>query len=313
MPVWFATATSLGLVQARIGLGTAALTVPYGAPGADRPPVDARAARRTLALALDSGIDFIDTAPAYGHAEALVGEIAGARDCRIATKLAIPSGGWQTLDDRALRAAVDASVDRSRRALRRERLDVLQIHNATPELLARATLIDRLRELQADGIVGAVGASVYGEAAGLAAVATLDVVQVALSALDRRPEQRVLPAAVAARVEIVVRSALLRGVLSPAGRQLTGGFEALREAADAFRAAAGATWESMPQAAVAYAAGRPGVACVLLGPRDEVELRELLAGARQAPAVLAEGWQRELAPDLLDPSLWGSVRSPPCR
>jgi aryl-alcohol dehydrogenase-like predicted oxidoreductase len=130
-------------VQARIGLGTAALTVPYGAPGAERPPVDPRAARRTLALALDAGLDFIDTAPAYGDAEALVGEIAGARECRIATKLAIPSGGWQSLDDGALRAAVDASVDRSRRALRRERIDVLQIHNATPELLARATLIER--------------------------------------------------------------------------------------------------------------------------------------------------------------------------
>jgi aryl-alcohol dehydrogenase-like predicted oxidoreductase len=300
-------------VQARIGIGTAALTVPYGAPGADRPPVDARAARRTLALALDAGLEFIDTAPAYGDAEALVGEIAGARECRIATKLAIPPGGWQALDDSAVRAAVDASVGRSRRALRRERLDVLQIHNATPELLARAALIDRLRELQADGIVGAVGASVYGETAGLAAVAAVDVVQVALSALDRRPERRVLPAAAAGRVEIVVRSALLRGVLSPAGRQLAGDFRPLREAADAFRAAAGATWESLPGAAVAYAAGRPGVACVLLGPRDEAELRELLAGARGAPAVIGDGWQRELAPELLDPSLWGSVRSQGCR
>jgi aryl-alcohol dehydrogenase-like predicted oxidoreductase len=115
----------------------------------------------------------------------------------------------------------------------------------------------------------------------------------------------VLPAAVAAGVEIVVRSALLRGVLSPAGRRLSGDFGALREAADAFRAAAGATWQTLPQAAVAYAAGRPGVACVLLGPRDEHELRELLAGTRDA--VFDDGWQRELAPELLDPSLWGSV------
>ncbi len=297
-------------MQARIGLGTAALTVPYGAPDADRPPVAAGDARRTLALALDAGIEFIDTAPAYGDAEALVGEIAGPRECRIATKLAIPPGGWQALDDGAVRAAVDASVQRSRRALRRERLDVLQIHNATPELLARAALIDRLRELQTEGIVGAVGASVYGEAAGLAAVATVDIVQVALSALDRRPERRVLPAAAAGGVEIVVRSALLRGVLSPAGRQLAGGrFAALHEAADAFRAAAGATWESLPQAAVAYASSRPGVGYVLLGPRDAGELRELLDGARNTPAVVSAGWQRDLAPELLDPSRWGSVRS----
>ena len=257
------------------------------------------------------GSTFIDTAPAYGDAEALVGEIAGARDCRIATKLAIPPGGWQTLDDGAVRAAVDASVQRSRRALRRERLDVLQIHNATPELLARAALIERLRELQADGIVGAVGASVYGEAAGLAAVATVDVVQVALSALDRRPERRVLPAAAAAGVEIVVRSALLRGVLSPAGRQLAGGrFGALHEAADAFRAAAGATWESLPGAAVAYAAvtARGGVRPARPARRGRTA-RVARRGARVLPPSSCEGWQRELAPELLDPSLWGSVRS----
>jgi aryl-alcohol dehydrogenase-like predicted oxidoreductase len=295
-------------VHARIGLGTAALAVPYGAPGADRPPTGAESARRTIAAALDAGVDFVDTAPAYGDAETLVGELAGPRDCRIATKLAIPPAGWQALDDGAVVAAVDASVQRSRRALRRDRLDVLQIHNATPELLLRAALIGRLRELQADGVVGAVGASVYGEAAALAAVGVVDVVQVALSALDRRPERRVLPAAAAAGVEIVVRSALLRGVLSPAGRRLAGDphFGPLHEAADAFRAAAGVPWEALPAAAVAYAVGRPGVARVLLGPRDEAELGELLAGARNAPTAAGNGWHRELQPELLDPSLWPS-------
>jgi aryl-alcohol dehydrogenase-like predicted oxidoreductase len=292
---------------AQLGLGTAALAVPYGAPGAGRPPSGPDEARRTIAMALDAGIAFIDTAPAYGEAEALVGAAAGARACRIATKLAIPDGGWDALDDAAVRAAVDASVDASRRALRRDRLDVVQLHNATPSLLARDALVGRLRELQDGGAIATVGASVYGEAAGLAAVESVDLVQVALSALDRRAQRRVLPAATAAGVEVVVRSALLRGVLSAAGARLADDphFAALHDAADAFRRAAGVAWDALPGAAVAYALARPGVGCVLLGPRDGAELAELLAAAEGDPTAPAgTAWHRDVPDDLLDPSRW---------
>ena len=83
------------------------------------------------------------------------------------------------------------------------------------------------------------------------------------------------------------------------------------EAADAFRAAAGhGPGSRCPQAAVAYRVLTAGAwDTVLLGPRDAGELRELLDGARNTPAVVSAGWQRDLAPELLDPSRWGSVRS----
>jgi 1-deoxyxylulose-5-phosphate synthase len=184
---------------------------------------------------------------------------------------------------------------------------VLQIHNATPALLDRGALLEELRALRDDDQVVALGGTVYGEAAALAAIdAGLDVVQVAFSALDRRPAARVLPAAAAAGAGVVARSTLLRGVLSPAAATLAAdrpAFAALAAAADAFRRAVGVSWERLPGAAVAYAAATPGIDTVLLGPASVAELDALVAAASD-PITLVPGWERDLPVELLDPSRW---------
>jgi aryl-alcohol dehydrogenase-like predicted oxidoreductase len=284
----------------RLGLGTAALGMPYGAPHAERSapsPADAAAA---IEAALSAGIRLIDTAPGYGSTEALVGEVAGGADCAIATKL--PAG---VTTAEAVRAAAEASL----RALRRDVIDLLQIHNATPALIEEGVVPAALAELRREGLIRAAGATTYGEAAALAVIACeeLDAVQVAFSALDRRPAARVLGAT---GTTVITRSALLRGVLSPRGRDLAGPFAPLGEAADAFRAAAGARWDDLPGAAIAYCLAQPGIAVTLLGPREAGELRELLAGAaRFAGLKLGDGWQRDLPADLLDPSRWPTLEA----
>jgi len=292
-----------------LGIGTAALAIPYGAPGLSHPAPDRAVVRRTLLTATERGVRFIDTAPSYGAAETLIGEVLGPRkDCVVATKLAIPAGGWKALSTTEVRAHIRASAEASLRALRRERLDLLQIHNADGSLVRRAAILEGLVQLREEGLVRSIGASVYGEEAALAVIATpaIDCVQIAFSALDRRPECRVIPAAISAGKAVVARSLLLRGVLSPAGRELDGAFAALARAADEVRCWLGVGWEELPGAAVAFAASRPGIACALLGPRDELELAELLdqverfgeaARELELPAF-------DLPDRLLDPSRW---------
>lgn len=124
----------------------------------------AREARALLEHALTRGIRHIDTAPVYGSgtAEALVGDVlAGRSDIRITTKVGLepPAHGWLLGYARRLRAALrtspatlaedfgpalalernhaamfglDAmrrSFDRSLRRLRRERVDLLLLHD----------------------------------------------------------------------------------------------------------------------------------------------------------------------------------------
>jgi aryl-alcohol dehydrogenase-like predicted oxidoreductase len=128
-----------------------------------------------------------------------------------------------------------------------------------------------------------------------------------MNALDRRVQQRVVPAAAARGVALVVRSVLLRGILTAAGAQLDGTFAPLRRAADDFRRAAGASWDALPGAAVAYVATRPGPACILLGPRDVHELDQLLDGTArfvERAATLDGDWGAGISEQLLDPSRW---------
>ncbi len=295
---------------ASLGIGTAALSGgTYGAPGAARPAPRAADARRVLLAALERGVRVIDTAPAYGEAEMLVGQAVGDRDgCVIATKLAIPAAGWGALSPVQTRAHVRASTEASLRALRRERLDLLQIHNADEPLLRGTSVVEELARLREQGLVARLGASVYGEAAALAVIDTpaLDTVQIAYSALDRRPERRVLPAAVVAGKAVIARSLLLRGVLGPAGRELGGEFAPLGAAAEAVRRSLGVGWEQLPGAAVAFAASRPGIACALLGPRDERELAALLDRLERFgdAAVGLQLPMPSLPEQLLDPSRW---------
>jgi hypothetical protein len=159
----------------RIGFGTGSL---YGG----------REHARSLALvrtALDAGIQWIDTAPLYGHgaAEAIVGEaISGRRDeimlvskagilpsritasYRVRGKLAVLAsrlpGGERILPaPPPLRpsfhvfdpAAVRASVERSLKALRTDRLDRLLLHECDPDEAREPALLDLLQSLVQEG------------------------------------------------------------------------------------------------------------------------------------------------------------------
>lgn len=292
-----------------VGLGTAALTGRYGAPGSERDAPAFAEAAATIELALERAITFIDTAPAYGEAEKLVGAACEGADCTIATKLAIPAGGWRALTPGKLEPFIRASVEESMRRLRRRHIDLLQIHNADAQVIDDGRLPGVLDSLRSEGIALACGATVYGPENALRALdcPCFDSVQVAFSALDRRAERLLVPVAAQRGKALVARSVLLRGVLGPAGQALHGPLAPLREAADRFRRAIGASWGELPGAAVAYVLAREGIASVLLGPRDRRELEQLLDGARRF-ADHAQGldgdWDAGLEEGLLDPSRW---------
>jgi aryl-alcohol dehydrogenase-like predicted oxidoreductase len=294
-----------------IGLGTAALAVPYGPPGAEAAPPSRTEAVRVIQAALDLGVATVDTAPAYGDAESLVGEAIRGRACRVTTKVATPEGGWAGLRVGEIEHNVVASARASLARLDRDVIDVLQLHNATADLVAGEAVPAALAAVRDSGLARAIGATVYDEHDAVAVIRhpVFDLVQLPYNALDRRPEARVLPLAERERVDVVARSLLLRGVLSKSGATLEGRFSPLRIAADAVRRAFGVEWDELPGAAVAWVVAQPRVRIALIGPRDEHELRRLVEGARRFEDRVCElGLQRETLPDeLLDPRRWGAA------
>lgn len=116
---------------------------------------------RIIHRALDSGLNFIDTANMYsdGECEEIVGKaLAGRRDeAVLATKVYFPTGDGP--DDRGLsRAAILKQVEASLRRLQTETIDLYQIHRPDAAVPWEETL-ETLDELVRSGKVRYIGCS----------------------------------------------------------------------------------------------------------------------------------------------------------
>jgi aryl-alcohol dehydrogenase-like predicted oxidoreductase len=298
-----------GLTVSALSLGTVALGVDYGipAPGDFGRPEEADAIR-LVREALDRGVTLIDTAPAYGESERIVGRAAGS-DPRavIATKIAPLAGSA----GRLLGATFTASLESSLRALDRELLDIVQIHNATRAMIDEGAVTEALVDAQRRGLVRVIGASVYGEEAAMAVIGSgaYGVLQVALNVLDQRMLREVLPAAAAAGIGVIVRSAFLKGALTPKAQWLPEALAPLRDAAaGACALLAGGSWDRLPEAAMRFCLSVPHVASVLTGARTLAELDEAVAAEAAGPfepSLLSRTTQLALTDDrLINPSHW---------
>jgi aryl-alcohol dehydrogenase-like predicted oxidoreductase len=294
------------LTVSAISLGTVALGLDYGinGPGHGRP--DELSAVRLLRHAAERGINLIDTAPAYGTSERLVGcAVGGSPRVLVATKITPPPDGAD------VRGSIDASIEASRIALARDTLDIVQIHNATAAMIAQGDVTEGLAGARQRGAVRFIGASVYGEENALAVIESghFDVVQIAFNALDQRMAAKVLPAADAAGVGVIVRSALLQGALTEKAQWLPGPLERLRTAAERARdLLAGGSWDRLPKAAFRFCLSFPAVATVLTGAKTTAELDAALEAEAEGPlsdSVLAGAAQLALDEEsLVDPSCW---------
>ena len=140
----------------RLGFGGA----PAGLPNYLREynPADAvhrRQVIQAIEKALELGITYFDTAPGYGKgaSESIFGEALAGGDASIfvATKV-----GWQVTD---IRPSVEASLKR----LKRDCIDLLQIHGssytqeAADSILSEGGMLDRMYQLKAAGLVRFIG------------------------------------------------------------------------------------------------------------------------------------------------------------
>jgi aryl-alcohol dehydrogenase-like predicted oxidoreductase len=300
-----------GLQVPAVSLGTVSLGVDYGiaAPGQFGRP-DEAAAVHLLREAVERGITLIDTAPAYGASERLIGRAVGSNPrVLIATKVTVTENG--AFGGRTVRDAVDASLKASRHALGRDVLDVVQIHNATRKTIEDGRIAGTLLEATRRGDVRFIGASVYSEDAALAVIASgqFDVLQVAYNALDRRMATTVLPAADAAGIGVLVRSAFLKGALTPKAQWLPDALAPLRAAAERARdLIADGEWADLPFVAIRFCLSALHVSSVLIGPRTLDELDAAIkaeAAGPLAPAVLARIAGLTIDDEqLLNPSHW---------
>jgi aryl-alcohol dehydrogenase-like predicted oxidoreductase len=289
---------------------------------------DVSGARRQVEMCLDAGVNLFDTADVYssGESEEILGKaIEGRRDeLLLATKARFPMGEGPN-DAGLSRHHLIRACEDSLRRMGTDHIDLYQVHQWDGQTPLEETL-EALDTLVRDGKVRYVGASNY---SGWQLMKALGVSerhgygryvsqQIHYTLQAREAEYELLPIAVDQECSILVWSPLAGGLLSgkyrrdqetPEGRQLEGwdeppvhDTERLYDIVDVLVEVAEGRNVPASQIALAWLLGRPGVASVIVGARNEDQLADNL---KAAELTLSDDERRRLdevsAPQLIYP------------
>ena len=285
------------------GTGTFGGTGPlFGAWGTS----DAIEARRLIDICLEAGVNLFDTADVYsdGASERVLGEaIKGRRDqVLISTKTGLPTGDGPG-DWGVSRSRLIASVEGALRRLGTDHIDLLQLH-AFDASTPVEELLSALEMLVTSGKVHHTGVSNYPGWALMKAQAAADrdgrprfvAHQVYYSLIGRDYEADLMPLGVDQGVGALVWSPLGWGRLTgkirrhapiPDGSRLheTAAFappvedEHLYRVVEALDSVAAETGKTVPQIAINWLLQRPTVSSIIIGARNEEQLRQNLGAA----------------------------------
>jgi len=312
-----------GLKVSRLGLGCGN----FGGVGSDpRFYGQGESEAEAFALmdrALEMGIDFFDTADAYGggRSESFIGRWLKTKDASVVDRVLVSSKAFNPVgdgaNDRGLsRRHLKRQVERSLKRLGIKRLDMFLIHEPDPETSLEETL-EALDDLIHQGKIHYIGASNIeawrlAKALGVSdrqGVNRFEWVQNGYSLLERAPERDVFPLCAEERLGFTPFSPLAGGWLTgkyasaegfPAGSRMTlrpEPYAHLRNervlrAIAAFGERARDRGASMAALAIAWVLSHPRTTAVILGPRRP----EHLDPAEEALSIrLSEAERLDLA------------------
>ncbi len=267
---------------------------------------DIEGARRQIDMALDAGVNLIDTADVYsqGTAEELVGEaIKGKRDdLLLSTKVRMPMGDGPN-DAGLSRHHILSGAEASLRRLGTDHIDIYHVHEWDGQTPVEETL-STLDTLVQSGKVRYLAASNYAGWQLMKALAAADLhdyqrfaaQQIYYSLEARDAEYELVPLALDQGLGILVWSPLAGGLLSGKfrrdaaqpenSRHLSGWNEPpvrnedrLYDTIEVLLDVARAHGVSAAQVALAWLLGRPGVTSLVIGARTDEQLADNLAAA----------------------------------
>jgi aryl-alcohol dehydrogenase-like predicted oxidoreductase len=294
-----------GLKVSPITLGT----MNFGREDPSKPlfSLGVKAARRHLDLALDRGVNLIDTSDGYGKgaSEEIIGEaLEGRRDkVLLATKCFNPMGPGPN-DTGLSRHHVISACEASLKRLRTDYFDLYQAHKWDGQTPVEE-FMEAFDRLIRDGKVRYIGCSNFSGWHLMKSLAVADSdgrerfvsQQVCYTLISREAEHELVPIAVDQGIDMLVWGPLAGGLLTgkfrrgqegPAGARHTGfkwhsppvhDWERVFDIVEALIAVAEARGVSAAEVALAWLLSRPGVASAIVGARSEDQLAVNLAAA----------------------------------
>lgn len=272
-----------------------------------------------LALAIEQGVNFFDTADVYGsgHAEELLAKATKGKEehIHVATKFC-RAGDIHDPDNYSARR-VSEYAEQSLRRLQREAIDLYQIHCPPLEILRDGSVFAVLDQLKTEGKIRHYGVSVETIEEGLLCLEYpgVEALQVIYNLFRQQPALELLPRAAAQGTGILVRLPLASGLLT--GKFLENStfqpddhrsFNANGEHFNVGETFSGLPFlkgvelarqlewisagrDNMARASMRWILDHPAVSCIIPGFKNEAQVADNLA-AGQVPSFTAEEMQR---------------------
>jgi aryl-alcohol dehydrogenase-like predicted oxidoreductase len=278
-----------GIEVSEIGYGA------WGIGGSQWGGADDDESIQALHRAIDLGLNFIDTALAYGQgrSERLVGQVVRERPERIyvATKvppknLTWPAPAGVPVEEAFPADHIKACAELSLANLGLERIDLLQLHVWSDEWVDQGDWREAVDELRAAGKIGFFGVSINdhqpSNGVRLVQSGAADTVQVIYNVFDQSPEDELFPACREHDVGVIARVPLdeggLTGRIGPDTEFAEGDFresyfrgDRKREVQERVRAIAadlGISEDELAEVALRFVLSDPTVSTVIPGMRS---------------------------------------------
>jgi len=292
-------------VISKIALGAVQFGMDYGINSISGQVLPAEI-KDILNYAYRQNIDLLDTAPAYGNSEQVLGKY-NSHEFKIVTKtrhfdcLEIGNREAQLLDSDFSQSLTD---------LKKDRVYGVLFHNAN-DLLKHGSdkLFNRLNDFKQAGKIKKIGVSIYNHEQLQSIIDNFDIdlVQLPFNILDRRLVDSGIFRMLQDRdVEIHARSVFLQGLLLMTEQSRPGKFKRW-----------GALWKvwhewlndnqiTALEATIRHAISIPEISKVLVGVDTVSQLKEIvLASPGILPDIPPEMFTNDV--DLLNPSNWGKL------
>jgi aryl-alcohol dehydrogenase-like predicted oxidoreductase len=275
-----------GLFVSEISFGTVSLGLPYGIGISNESDMLSEA--ESIALlhqALDRGLNFYDTALAYGKSEQILGKaFCGCRDktilCTKPAHLYDVYAGQHLPSSTEIKTKLQTSLEQSLSKLQTDYIDVYMSHDGTEDVVDNDTVIEFYQQLKKKGTIRATGISVYTVQQSIKAIESghWDVIQLAFNLLDQT-QFPAIELAAQQGVGIVVRSILFKGVLTEKGDHLHPALKSVQEHRQKYDQLLNDRAKTLSELASKFVLSCKGVSSVLVGIDKPCYLEQALAVA----------------------------------
>lgn len=307
-----------GMQVGAVGFGAAAI----GFGGATDKTVDA-----LLRMALDMGVNVIDTASMYADSEEKIGKALPGRrhEALIFTKCGLFAPPRFTIAGLALRLrrrfrhafglaypyetldwhphALQWNIEQSLRRLRTDYIDLIQLHSCSEEILRQGDAIEVLHRAREAGKVRHIGYSTDGKAAPYAiACGQFEALQISLNIADQKSLDRLLPLAMQHGMGVIAKRPVANGLWMKSTRPDSIHHQAYWERLQKLRFDFLSS-ERAFETALRFTLSVPGVDTAIVGTTDPAHLLQNIEYAEAGHldpaefAMIRDRWKEVAEPD----------------